>query len=239
MSIVLIDGDPLLFRTAWGCKTLKKARQAFDEGLKEVLDSCFSDECRIAVFGDTNYRKEVDPTYKSGDSRAKSKEANPQYFRLRRQLLNEKLVEEAVDMEADDYVRIWAEECRENGTPYVIASIDKDLQCIPGTHYLIHRKELIWVDEEEADIHYWTQILTGDSVDNIPGLYGIGPVKAGQILEGATTSKERKQKVIDKYYEVYGEDWRKELEHTGQLIHIRRTLDDDFAIPKEDGPSHE
>ena len=234
---LIIDGDPLLFRAAYNSDNLEHAREKYEDKLQDIKNSCFSETCVIAVFGKDNFRMSFDTEYKNTPSRKNSKANNPHYFQLREQLLEEGLVVPADGMEADDLVRIWAEEHKAAGKKFVVVSVDKDLQCIPGHHYLIHRAELIHRSEDWADNHYWTQILTGDSVDNIKGIRGIGPKKAEKILTGSKTSKERKQRVIDTYFEVYGATWKEEMIHTGTLIHIMRTPTDMFALRDGDKPT--
>ena len=66
------------------------------------------------------------------------------------------------------------------GIDTVICSRDKDLHMIPGWHYTWSagaqkEKPLWWQDETGALRCFYRQLLTGDSTDNIPGLYGVGP----------------------------------------------------------------
>jgi len=236
-TVLIVDADPLMFRSAYNKHSAEEALDTFYERLEDLKNATFCDETKVAVYGVNNFRMDFYSDYKNTPNRKKAKANNPFFFELREMLVEEGLATPADGMEADDLVRIWAEEETAKGHKTVIASVDKDLQCIPGHHYLIHRDELIFMEEDAADKHYWIQILTGDSVDNIKGLKGIGPKKAERILEGATSSKQRKQRVIDKYYEVYGSSWKKELTHTGTLIHIMRTPDDMFQLKDKDLPS--
>lgn len=240
MWTLLVDGDPLLFRSAWGKNSLNAALKSYRDKLQDIKDCMFDPDVKtkIAVFGTTNFRKEFCPVYKTGESRKKAKENNQYYFKLREHLLARGEVIEAVGMEADDLVRIWSFEEKEKGNDkYVIVSIDKDLHCIAGVHYLIHQDRFLYVDEDTADINYWEQVLQGDSTDDIPGLWQVGPVKAKKILEGASTSLERKQRVIDAYYKQHGDDWKEKMIHTGTLVHIMRTHDDMFCLREDDCPS--
>jgi len=237
MTLLIVDGDPLCFRAAYNQRSAEEAYDRFEEKLEDIQNTTFCDDTQIAVYGANNFRIDFYSDYKNTPSRKKSKENNPYYFELRQILLDENRAVAADGMEADDLVRIWAEEARAREQQFVVASVDKDLQCIAGHHYIIHRDELIHVTEDQGDKHYWTQILTGDAVDNIRGLKGIGPKKAERILEGKHTSKARKQAVIDTYYEFYGHNWRTEMLHTGTLIHIMRTHDDMFDISLDCQPT--
>ncbi len=60
-------------------------------------------------------------------------------------------------------------------------SIDKDLDMIRGWHYNFIKDKKYFIDDQQAIKHFYTQILTGDRVDNIIGLRGIGPKKAEKI----------------------------------------------------------
>lgn len=65
-----------------------------------------------------------------------------------------------------------------------LATIDKDLNMIPGKHYNWDKGKSFEVTEQEGMEFFYHQLLTGDSTDNIPGLGGIGPAKAQKILKG-------------------------------------------------------
>lgn len=86
-------------------------------------------------------------------------------------------------LEADDILGILGTSPSNRGV-CVLYSEDKDLRQIPGFH--VGKVGLETVTEEEGELFFMTQILTGDSVDNYPGCPGIGPVKAGRLLEAST-----------------------------------------------------
>ena len=132
--------------------------------------------------------------------------------------------------EADDYVRIWAEECRYFDIPFAIASVDKDLKCIPGTH--IHLKDLSVekVSELDAMNLYYGQLITGDSTDCIPGLRLHGPVKAAKLLEHCRTEESFQEAVIGAYFNVHGDSWAEYLLANGKLLHIQRHINDWFCF---------
>ena len=60
----------------------------------------------------------------------------------------------------------------------VICSRDKDLHMIPGWHYVWpagKQEEQYWFQDELSAIRcFYRQLLTGDTTDNILGLYGVG-----------------------------------------------------------------
>jgi DNA polymerase I len=88
----------------------------------------------------------------------------------------------------------------------VIVSSDKDMLTIPGLHLrdgLIHE-----VSRGEADLNFYTQVLTGDAADNYPGCPGFGPVTAKKALLGCVTEQQLWGQVLASYEKKgYGEPY--------------------------------
>jgi hypothetical protein len=96
------------------------------------------------------------------------------------------------DLEADDLL------CMLQDKETFIYSRDKDLIQVSGTHYDVEKHEFIEVSNEQALKFLMTQMLTGDSVDNISGIKGIGEVKAVELLTNLN-AKESVVKVFNQY----------------------------------------
>lgn len=79
----------------------------------------------------------------------------------------------------------------------IICSRDKDFKQISGYHYDPKKKEETYVSIEEARVNLLLQLLTGDVVDNIKGIAGIGPVKGLKALQSDPEHMERV--VVDMY----------------------------------------
>lgn len=104
-------------------------------------------------------------------------------------------------------------------TNTIICSIDKDLDMIPGWHYNYVNEEKYWMSQEATIKFFYTQVLTGDTADNIRGVPGIGPKKAEKILEGAATAAELKKAA----FEIYAKNSiQKEWAETCELLWILR-----------------
>jgi DNA polymerase-1 len=96
-------------------------------------------------------------------------------------------------VEADDYIACLARHAAETGMEVVIASSDKDfMQLVSGRIGLLNpndKSEMIWTDEqvrakagvEPPQVVDWLGLM-GDSVDNIPGVPGVGPKTAAELL---------------------------------------------------------
>lgn len=234
--LAIIDGDVLVYQAVWGSSNLREAKDKFGDLVVDVIENTFATDYVMALGGRGNFRDELYSEYKKSASRVKSKSTKPEWFDdLKSFALTYDGAIECRGFEADDQVRIWAEECRRGEAyfPHIICSVDKDLDCISGAHYNPRRKEVYHISPDQADKHYWLQCLTGDSVDNIPGLKGIGPKKAEKILENCYNRFERKQEVCIAYYNHFGEnDGFNNLLMNGKLLHMWRTYGDHFTIER-------
>ena len=96
-------------------------------------------------------------------------------------------------VEADDYIACLARHAVKAGMKVIIASSDKDfMQLVSERVGLLNPNDksgMIWTDEqvrakagvEPSQVVDWLS-LTGDSVDNIPGVPGVGPKTAAELL---------------------------------------------------------
>ena len=141
-------------------------------------------------------------------------------------------------IEADDLMSIDQMQDLENS---VICSRDKDLRITKGWHYgwacgKQPEFEMQWVDdlgwlkfnEAKKKIEgvglkfFYSQMITGDTVDNIPGVKGKGPKAAYKLLCDAETVDECKARVIDLYKEKYPENAREYFTEQAQLLWMLR-----------------
>lgn len=179
----------------------------------------------IVIGGEGNFRKELNPDYK-GNRNAGDK---PLLYDDCRNWLIDKYKASSVDgVETDDVLGML--QCMtEDDT--CIASIDKDLLTIPGEHYCIDKDIHLYVSEEEALYNYCHQMLTGDSTDNIPGLPGIGKVKATKILGRGDRPLDA---AIGAYEERLGEDFKVYWENMSSMIYILRNSSEFLKVTYDD-----
>ena len=225
--ICLIDGDPLAYIAMWDVENLEEACGKIDKLIAEIPSSVFADDFRVAVKGPGNFRDEVYSEYKA--QRNPDPESAKTVRDLRDYMVEAHGAIEAEGQEADDLLAQWAFELSEKEIEWAIASIDKDLLTIPGTHYNIRKGIIEHVDEDRADYLLNKQLLMGDRADNIPGLSGIGDKRAEKLLEGVPYGQ-RRNAVIAAYRDHYGDNWENELQLTGDLIYIRPIKDERFKI---------
>jgi 5''-3'' exonuclease (including N-terminal domain of PolI) len=108
--------------------------------------------------------------------------------------------------EADDAISMRSTSDRKAGRESIVVSNDKDLDQIPGHHYDWIKKEFYTVSPKDAKTRLYLQTLSGDYVDDVPGLEGIGESKAAAMLEGTKTPEDMVNVVWDKYKEK-GQDY--------------------------------
>ena len=188
MVYSLIDADSVYFTAAYVTQKHNEIKKIIKNRMleieREVMSQAFEDvETRVAVKGFGNFRKDLYPKYKMNrkDLDPGIKKAVAYGWEY---MIDQYDGVKADGMEADDLVAIWAHEARAEEEQYVVVGIDKDLLQIPGNHYNFKKKEHQFVDDSTGNLHLMRQCLTGDTTDNIPGIKGIGAVKAAKILDG-------------------------------------------------------
>lgn len=114
----------------------------------------------------------------------------------------------------------------------VLCSIDKDLLQLAGRHYNFVTKEEMTVSPKEAVLNFYSQVLSGDSTDNIPGLSGIGPVKARKALEGCKSPLDCWKVALAMYSQEFGHDLgAMYAEECAQLVYVRRKAGEIWSAP--------
>lgn len=232
--MLLLDGDIIAYRVAAKTEDEPERYAQYCAGsmVGDVLSrlACVfgdSDPLNYQVFltGDSNFRNDVAVTapYK-GNRRDKPK---PKHV----QPIKDYLVEEwnaivSDNEEADDLIAIWA---TDYGEEACIVSIDKDFDQVPGWHYHFLKHELYYVEEEDAIRFLYQQILTGDNVDNIKGIRGVGPVKAAKALADCKTELDMYNKCV----EMYEGDSHRVIENA-RLCFLRRYPEQIWTPPKEE-----
>jgi hypothetical protein len=149
----------------------------------------------------------------------------------------------------------WEDENLRHYSNVVIATRDKDLDTVPGWKFKwwlkgvkdasgveipeekrkVEKGEAYWVSVTQAFRNFYTQMLTGDSADNIKGLYGVGKkstwVKQVQEMD---EEEDMYEHVEEKYLKHFGPNYGpKFLRETAMLLHMQRRVDDEWLPPDE------
>ena len=213
--LALLDGDIFVYRIGF-------ASEGESQGIAISRMASFVEDLVMMpevgdyqgyLTGSNNYRKEIakEAPYKGNRTAPK-----PEHYELLREYLVKSWGFEMIEgQEADDAIGIKAYSLDQED--YMIFSIDKDLDMIRGWHYNFNKDLKYEVKEEDTLRWFYKQILTGDRVDNIPGLKGIGDKKADKILADATKERDLFERVLEAY-----DGNLERLTEMGQLLWIRR-----------------
>lgn len=217
---------------------VENALQAVKTTIEAVLKEVGSTDYKIFLTGEDNFRDAVSVTrvYK-GNRDALHK---PRWYKeIKEYLITHWKAVVVNGIEADDAMGIeqYSNQltCIKHDESFygdtVICSIDKDMDMIPGWHYNFNKKLRYWIDEDVAIKNFYLQLLTGDIVDNIQGITGMGPKGAAKALDGCRTEKEYYAKALSEYTAAYGDKGEQMLKEMAQLVWIRRKEGEAWSPP--------
>lgn len=197
-----IDGDVIVYRVGFASDreedSLEDTLLSVRAALQSVIDATGGDEGTIYLTGPDNYRfEETKPTYEYKADRADA--PKPRFYKeIRQYMIDEFDAELQVGQEADDALAIAAVQ---HG--HGIATIDKDLDGCPGWHYNWVKEAKYYVSEVEADRFFYTQLLTGDATDSIPGLFKMTGKKAMPKVKAPLQEMDTPLEMYDYVRSVY------------------------------------
>lgn len=208
-TTAVIDADSIVWATAYlNYEKTDDFRPGLDFFLQEMLLTVKATEY-VGFLGSSAplHRNKIISTYKA------NRPPKPDFYlalapAIREHLLDRWGFQEAPEgYEADDAMASAAAKFRREGKTHVLCGIDKDLKQIKGTHYNFNKKTSVVVEWSEAQYVLATQLLMGDSTDNIGGVPGVGAVRAKKFLEAmpTTTYKGFMEAVLKVFQEKFGE----------------------------------
>lgn len=257
----LVDGDILRYEIGFAAETGWRAITGSDQALppfdyvENLLLTRLGNICALAgadeyelfvTEGETiRFRIATIKPYKGT-----RKENKPWHFNnlsvYMKGVLNATVVTE---IEADDAMAMASND------DTIICSRDKDLRQIPGWVYSweigkqpsFGPRKIDWIGDLSLSdgkprklaghglAFFFAQVLTGDTVDNIPGLPKCGPVAAYEMLKplieehiSDTGKAEVMERIVSEAYEeFYGNEWEEQLLEQGQLCWMIRRFDED------------
>ncbi len=225
MITALIDADSLIYAVGFSSTDVEEpiAVSRLEQTMVELCMDLDCEDYKGFLTGKGNFRNDLAVTAPYKGQRTSEK---PVHFQaLRCHLVTSWGFTVVKGIEADDAVGIAAYAVPEDET--IMVHIDKDLNQFRGWHYNYRKKEKYYVSEFEGLVSFYTQILTGDRIDNIVGLKGIGPVKAKKLLADCTNETELFKAVL----EAYDGDEKRVLEN-GQLLWLQRKENELWQLPQ-------
>lgn len=244
-KLFLIDGSGFIFRAYHALPPLSRtdgtpvnAVLGFVNMLtKLLLDQNAHQLAVVFDAGRTNFRHELYPEYKS-NRRETPPDLIPQFPLIREacSALGVPSVERE-GFEADDLIATLASQGKHEGLDIVIVSSDKDLMQLvddttrlldPMKNAIIGPKDVLEkfgvLPEKVCDV----QALMGDSSDNIPGVPGIGPKTAAQLIRNFGSL----ESVLDRCHEIAQISRRQKIiDHADMALLSKKLVTLDRNVP--------
>ena len=239
----LIDADVLIYECAAvaemeeDIKGFDFVKGVFDTKVRDIVAAVEADSYTLYITGEGNFRFDIAVTKPYKGNRKAEKPWH--YANLKAYALSLPQTVLVEGMEADDAMSI------EQSEDTIICTRDKDLRMVEGWHYGWETANQAGFVKQQVDrfgklditegktkkirgtgmMFFYSQLLTGDTVDNILGLKGCGPVKAYDLLHECKTEEELFKVVQGEYEERHGDKWRTHMLEMGRLLWMVRELD--------------
>ncbi|UNF37091.1 DNA polymerase I [Bartonella krasnovii] len=267
--LLLVDGSGYVFRAYYALPPLKRKKDGLPIGavagfcnmLWKLLCDARNTETGIipthfAVIFDYSsdtFRKQIYPQYKANRSEP-PEDLIPQFALIRQatKAFNLPCIEKE-GFEADDLIATYATLATKVGAKTTIISSDKDLMQLVNKHVSLYdgmKDKHIGVSEV---IEKWgvfpekmidLQALIGDATDNVPGIPGIGPKIAAQLLNQFDSLDLLLQRVTEVKQTKRRENiqaYSEQVKISRELVRLKTDVPidsdlDDFILEPQDGP---
>ena len=220
----IIDGDILIYRSCH--KALKEnldVTSVFDDLYDDLCDQMACTSYSLHISGPGNFRKNLKQGFTKYKGKRKEKPSNYNFIR---DYVVKKYDTVTVPLyEADDTACIEGTKYLKDNQLFMVATVDKDWKMIGGLFYNMQYKSLTAISTHDAIEMFHKQLITGDSVDNIPGLFGLGIKKAEKIVKGKTL-KGQFEAIIKTYKKMHPDDYIERLNIMGTLLYLVKDYDD-------------
>jgi len=248
----LIDADMVLYEASFSGQdketgeihSFEYVRDIFDEKVASINACVYgTEEPHLYITGKGNFRYDI---AKSRPYKGDRKEEKPfHYANLQAYAASLPNCTVSEGMEADDLLCI-AQFKRLTERDTIICTRDKDLRMCPGFHYGWEHglqpeffpqwveplgKLTISPDRKKIKgtgiLFFYSQLITGDRVDNIPGLPKGGPALAWDLLNSLTDEREMWEAVCSAYSKKLGLEYYEYLMEQANLLWMIRELDEE------------
>ena len=242
----LIDGDLLVYECSAVAEYPKDEPisnfdfviEVFHNKLRDMLKAVDCTDYTMYLTGKGNFREQVAVTKPYKGNRKGEKPFH--YNNLRAYIMSMPDSVMIEGMEADDALAINQTE------DTIICSRDKDLRMVAGWHYgwesgqqgefgpyQFTKHGELHLSENRKKLtggglmFFYSQLLTGDSTDNIPGLKGYGPAKSYDILCECKDEYELFDAVSVAYEDQHQDKFEEYMLEQGRLLWMVNQLNED------------
>ena len=250
--LILVDGSGYIFRAYYALPPMNNSKgiptnavYGFCNMMLRLIEEHPQDKILLILdAGKNTFRNTLYPEYKANRGEA-PEDLIPQFGIIREAIEAFGLdVIEKKDFEADDVIASYVKYGEENKIPTTIFSSDKDLfQLLSPNTRIMDPMKNVEIDEAKvmekfgvgSDRITDVQALIGDSVDNIPGVPGIGPKTAAKLINEFGTFEElleKKEQISNVRIKNLIHDHEESAKISYQLVILKNDLELPIKIEK-------
>ena len=231
--ILLVDADSLIFASCYSndkqgqfYTEIEDAINKFDQQFMKIvndLEDRFEIEKVITFNGSKgNFRKKITPVYKAN---RKKQDLPPLLHDMHEYVKKQYNSVYGYGIETDDLVSAyWFTLSKDLGRDNVmIVSIDKDYRQFPALIYNYHynHREVVDITPEEAMFNFYSQMIEGDTADNVNYFKGKGKKFAENYLKNCKTKYQYTKKMYELFKEKYKGKARQKYVECYNLLKLR------------------
>ncbi len=215
--IVLVDADSLVWSSSYrqkehpdddGINSLDEAKSKFDEVFMSIINTIEEkyEVEKVITFNDSrgNFRKQISKTYKANRIKREVPEI---LFDLHDYVSQAYESKSGKGVETDDIVATYWKNLTDTfgRDEVLIVSIDKDYKQLPCLIYNYHSKHQCFynITEQDAKRNFYTQMIVGDSADNVNFCKGYGEKYCLNAFKDCSSDYSYIKEVFTLYKKLY------------------------------------
>ena len=200
---------------------LSKFNDKFIDLLSRLREKAVVDDVIVCNGSKYNFRTEVSKDYKANRTQNKPSILSDLHEIIKMDYGSTY----GIGVETDDVVAtLWKDEVDKNGINSVlIMSLDKDYKQFPCWFYDYHpkRNSLTKISEEEANKNFYSQMIVGDSADNINYCKGYGSSYANKIFKDKSSEYSMFSSTYRLYKQIWGEEAKDKFNEARTLLKLK------------------
>lgn len=233
--IVLVDADSLIWSSCYkqketeqdtGYHTIEDAKLKFDEVFFSIVNTIEStyqiDKVMTFASARGNFRKEISKMYKANRI---DREVPPILNELQEYVKEQYEAKQGYGVETDDLVATyWTNLTETFGRDEVlIVSIDKDYKQLPCIIYNYHLKHQCFynITEQEAKYNFYTQMINGDTADNVNFCKGYGVSYCKKAFKDCKSDYNYTRVVFELFKKIYKQKARERFIECYLLLKLK------------------
>jgi len=220
---ILIDADSLIFATAVTTNDIQSAKEGFDwrwNGLIWKLKQTYEIDGLFVFSGSKgNFRKLITKNYK-----ANRKQELPAHLGdLHNYVKSEYNSIYKYGVETDDVIASYWKRAVDNvgEDNVVIVALDKDYKQFPCIFYNYNKEQAVKISKEEAKVNFYSQMVEGDSADNVNYCKGYGKAWCKKNLNTDMSEYSMIRTVFSVFKELYKGKAREKYIECYDLLKLR------------------